>query len=67
MEDFARNEEEATLELQNTENEQSVLEVRTDIEPPAEDGRKRKWNEEEENEQDKEDHMDELVSNRAYM
>ena len=41
-------------------------EVRTEIEPPTEEGRKRKRNEEKENEQDKEDKMDELVSNRAY-
>ena len=58
-----RREEEATLELQNTKNEQSVLEVRTDTEQPAEEG---KMNEEEEKKQDKEDKMDELVSNKAY-
>ena len=39
-----------------------MQEIRTDIEPPA--GMKR--NKEKENKQDKEDHMDDLVSNRAY-
>ena len=66
MEEYARSEEEATPELQNAETEQSVPDERTDTKPPTEEGRKRKMNGEEGNEQDKEDNMDDEVSNRAY-
>ena len=61
MEEYAGSKEEATLELKNTENEQSVLEVRIETEQQAEEGRKKKRNE-----QYNKDMMDELVSNRAH-
>ena len=46
MEDYAISKEEATLEFPNTENEQSVPEVRNDIETLAEQKRKKKRNKE---------------------
>ena len=53
MEEYAGSEEDAILELQNRENEKSVPKERTETKPPTKEGRKRKMNEEEENEQDK--------------
>ena len=52
--------------MKTIENEQSMQDERTETEPPVEEGRKMKRNEDEKNEQEKEDQMDELVSNRAY-
>ena len=68
MEEYARSEEEATLELQTMVTQEERLEVRTEIEPPIEERRKGKWNaEEEERKQDKEDEADEFVSDKAFV
>ena len=65
-EEYARGEEEATLELQTVATQEERAKTRTETEQPQEESRKRKRNAEEAKVEQGEDvEVDDFVSNKA--